>query len=194
MDERTVVIVDLAHHGTTMVSGLCCILGIPMCGGRFDAEKLEDLDIQDALLKHRRQAFERLVEERNAAQAMWGFKRVGGWLWASWLETLRNPVYFAIYKDPVSVTRRRVRKLGINKLLNTAVQMERSVRGIRDAKLPVHLLSYQAAIVTPERFVREIAQRIGVDVADEQMDRAVGYIQPNTGSSQRRYPEIAPWI
>lgn len=193
--ERTVAIIDLAHHGTTLVSGLCCILGVPMCGTRYDEEKLEDLDIQDALLKNRRRVFERIVEERNAAHAMWGFKRVGGWLWASWLqESLRNPVYFAIYKEPVTVTRRRIRKLSINKLLNTVVQMERSVRGIRDAGLPIRLLSYQAAILMPEKFVQEIAHWIGVDVTDEQMARAVGYIQPNTGSSQRRYPELGPWI
>jgi len=193
--ERTIVIVDLAHHGTTMISGLCCILGIPMCGTRYDEEKLEDLDIQDALLKNRREAFECIVEERNAEHAMWGFKRVGGCLWASWLEeSLRNPVYFAIYKDPVSVTGRRFRSIAIGKLLDTVIQMKTSVEDIKASGLPVHLLSYHKAIISPVEFVQGLAGRIGVEVNSIQFDRAVGYIQPNRGSQKRKYPEVEPWI
>lgn len=190
----TIVIVDLAHHGTTMVSGLCCILGVPMLGSRYDEEKLEDLDIEKAMLTHKRDVFDRIVEKRNDAHSSWGFKRVGGWIWAEWFEKLRDPVYLAIYKDPVTVTRRRFGNAAVNGILNTVVQMERSMQGIRNSGLRVHFLSYQTAVVRPEKFVRGIAYWAGVDVSEEQMQKALGYIQPNIGDPRGRYPRLGPWI
>ena len=192
--ERTIVIVDLAHHGTTMVAGICQILGVPMVGAGYDAEKWEDPEKRSALRKDQ-EAFGVIVCQRNAQHDTWGFKSVGAWKQAASLKTyLRNPVYLAIYKDIVSVTVRRFGGVTVNKLLNTALQMKTSLDGIQACGLPVRLLSYHRAIISPVEFVQGLAGRIGIEANSVQVDRAAAYIQPNRGSQKDRYPEVEPWV
>ena len=99
----TIVILDLAHHGTTMLAGCLEILGVSMVGASYDPERWEDKLIPKAIQDEH--AFATVINARNHAMKMagrdWGFKYPGAWLWADMMEKyLIDPVYFAIYKDP----------------------------------------------------------------------------------------------
>lgn len=193
---RTVAIIDFAHSGSSMVAGICEILGVPMVGDNYDAMKWEDLDVLKALADE--QQFALLVAERNARHSVWGFKRVGAWLFPEALAHLRSPVYLAIYKDPVSVTRRRFGASDarlMKKLRNTMHQMMKSINAFYYTfGHPVHTLSYHKAVVTPEAFVQEVAEVIGFGGDKALRDKAAAYIQPNaTGKPRVRYADIESW-
>lgn len=188
----TVAIIDLAHCGTTMLAGVCEILGVPMVGARYKERKWEDQDVIAAIRD--RTAFAQLVARRDAAHERWGFKFAGAWLFADSLVVLRDPVYLAIYKDPVSVTARRFNAVTISKLANTLRQMRDSVHGINDAGLDVRWLSYHQAVVTPAAFVVEVAHAIDIPPTPAQVDRAVAFIRPNRGGPLAPYPEVAKWL
>lgn len=188
----TIAIIDLAHSGTTMLAGICEILGVPMVGKEYKRNKWEDLEIAEALKDER--AFAELAARRDAAHANWGFKKVGAWL-APWLDNhLTDAVYFAIYKDVVSTTWRRFGKCSTNKVLNTVEQTRRSVAGIRESGLPVHWLSYQRAVTDPVHFVSEVAHAAGLVVHPERLRKAVAWIQPNTAGPRAPYPELTEWL
>jgi hypothetical protein len=183
----TVAIIDYAHSGTTMVAGLCHILGVPMVFDDYKRHKLEDLDVLRAIDKE--QEFARLVKERDEQYGVWGFKRPGAWTFPDALAHLQDPIYLVIYKDPVTVTYRRFRKIRRWMVSNTLEQMRVSMDGIKSNGLPVHILSYQRAILTPETFVKELAGIIGVTVGDK-LAEAVGWIQPNKAGKWTPYPRL----
>ena len=120
----TVAIIDFAHSGTTMLAGICHILGVPMVGADYKPHKMEDLEVARAIRDEGR--FARLVEQRNGQHEAWGFKMAGAWKFPNSLAHLREPVYLAIYKDPVSVTARRFGLSTTAKLANTLEQMKRN--------------------------------------------------------------------
>lgn len=187
--KRTIAIVDFAHSGTTMVAGILEILGVPMVGKRYKAEKWEDQEIVEALQNEA--MFAELVAQRNAQHDVWGFKYPGAWKFAPLLKRyLRNPVYFAIYKDSVSVTWRRFGTFSLTKLANTVQQLIKSVEGIQATGLPVHMLSYQKAVTDQLHFVTLLAQMVGLEPSLEQTERAADYIQPNTHGPRGHYPSV----
>ena len=187
---KTVAIIGVAHHGTTMVAGIYELLGVPMVGARRKERKWEDLEVVAALRDEER--FAAAVAERDAAHEVWGFKSPGAWLVAPWLgQHLRDPLYLAILKDPVSVTYRRFGAVTPHKVENTVEQMRRSVWGLRVSRLPVEWLSYQEAVLAPRRFVRHLAELAGLRPTAMQVDRAVDWIQPNVTGDRRPYPLVS---
>ena len=195
---HTVVVIDLAHHGTTMLSGVLEMLGIPMVGDHFDKKRWEDLEIREAL-DGGGDAFGAVVEKRNAAHDTWGFKRCGVWKQASFLDVrLRDPVYLAIYKDPISVTRRRFgtsndRRL-LGKVRSTIRQMHESINGICAAKIPVTMFSYHQALMLPGVFIRRVGATIGIEPTWEQVARIGQYIQPNVTGPRKPYPLVQEYL
>lgn len=190
----TVAIIAFAHCGTTMIAGVCEILGVSMVNEDYHPVKREDWEVVEALREGRLPA---LVEQRSVQHEHWGFKYPGAWHYADTLqENLRDPLYLTIWKDPVSVARRRFGKSEdrwLRKVANTCQRMRESVDGIRHSGLPVHTLSYCHAIADPERFVIGLAEMIGLQPTEEQIARAAQYIQP-VAWVRNTYPEIEPWI
>jgi hypothetical protein len=189
---RTVAIVDFAHSGTTMLAGVLEILGIPMVGPRYRPLKWEDLDVIESLRDEQR--FALLVAQRHKEHAIWGFKYPGAWKFAPLLERyLDDPVYLAIFKEPVSVTGRRFNAVTLNKLGNTLEQMRLAAEGMRATGWPIHLLSYHRATVAPLAFVTELMQVTGIRTTPGRVDAAVRFIQPNPEGGRRPYPAVEGW-
>jgi len=193
---KTVAIIDFAHCGTTMLAGICEILGVPMIGDNYDRKNWEDLDIIEGLKG--RDGFAEVVRQRDEQYDMWGFKAPGALsYYPRFSQHLRNPVFLAIYKDLASVTYRR---FGVSqnrlyvKMRNTARQMERSVDRICRSGLDVHMLSYCKAIIAPREFVLRIADIIGLGLSDEQIDTIISYIQPNSAHPRKRYQTVEGFL
>jgi len=167
----TVVVLDMAHCGTTMLAGVLERLGVPMTQGG-DRGFLEDAALAESL--RNREAFEALVQERSGQT--WGFKHNGVWRFAKWFGCLDNPVYLAIYKDPVSVTRRYHGDVEIGALYNILLKMDRSMAGIAASNLSVHWLSYLEAVRGPHLFAERIAEICGLSATEKQIHRAASHI------------------
>lgn len=189
---RTVAIVDFAHSGTTMLAGVCEILGVPMVGDYYKPMKWEDREVVGAL-KHE-PAFAALVARRNAQYDVWGFKYPGAWKFMHLLRRyLRDPIYLAIFKDPIAVTRRRFHTVTGSKIADTLVQMKAAIDGMKATGEDFYILSYHQATVVPLEFVTQVAALIGAEPTNGQIDCAVGFIQPHWGDPRRRYPSVEQW-
>jgi len=191
----TIAIIAFSHSGTTMVAGILEILGVPMVGPQYDLAKWEDIEVIKALKTGQ---FADIVAQRNAQHERWGFKFPGAWRYLATLDhCLREPLYLAIWKDAVSVTRRRFRTQDrwLRKIQNTVHQFSDAVDGICASHLPVQMLSYQIAVMQPRQFVEDIARLAGIDAEEDRLDRATRYIQPNSGRRPHRgYPSIGKWL
>jgi hypothetical protein len=190
---KTVAIVDFAHSGTTMLAGICEILGVPMVGEFYKPMKWEDLEIIQSLRDEDK--FAAVVAQRNSKYDTWGFKYPGAWKFMPILERhLREPVYLAIFKEPVSVTRRRFGANTMSKLANTIEQFKLSVDGMMATGKQIHMLSYHVASVAPLQFVVNLALLLGLQPTNGQLDCAVQFMQPNRGDPRKPYPAVMPWI
>ena len=174
----TVAVVDMAHCGTTMLAGVLERLGVPMLAGGDRGVNLEDAAVAHALRK--RSWFEALVRERSGRT--WGFKHPGAWRYASWFECLESPVYLAIYKDAVSVSRRHVHTMEYIRpdhyVQYTASRILRSLNGIQSSGLPVCYLSYLDAVRDPYAFVVQVVELCGLGVTERQLHEAAKFIKP----------------
>jgi hypothetical protein len=194
MAVKTIVIVEHAHCGSTMLAGLLEIAGIPMVGDDYKEMKWEDQEIVEAMRSGNEDAFVDVIKRRNAQHDVWGFKSPGAWLHMPLLlKHLRNPIFLAIYKDPVSVTMRRAGGRGgdfLELVENTVHQYSQSLRGMHDTRQFIYLFSYLKAMIDPVGFVRELSDVTQIEVDEETMARLVAFIQPNTGHSLTPYPSV----
>lgn len=190
---KTIAIIDHAHCGTTLLASLLQAAGVPMVGNNYKEEKWEDLDIIATLKPDGDKAFGWLVRKRNEQHDVWGFKYAGAWRFMDlMLKHLRNPIFLAIYKDPVSVTYQRfgTKEALMGKVLNTIQQFHEGITGITATGQPVHMLSYHKAVITPALFIEEVLNIVDVD-AD--IDNLIGFIRPNDGGPRKRYPSVKKW-
>jgi len=194
MDVKTVVVLDHAHCGTTMLAGMLEIAGVPMVGSNYKEEKWEDLDIVESLSSGNEKRFARIVKQRNDKYDIWGFKYAGAWRFMDLMvKHLRNPIFLAIYKDPVTVTMRRFgnRHAFMGKVKNTLKQFIEGMNGMLATRQPVYALSYHKAVVAPEQFAQEVMDIVGIE-AD--VDKLARFIQPNRESPRARYPSVKRWV
>ena len=189
MLEHTIAVVDFAHGGTTMLAGILQLLGVPMVGKHYRIEKCEDLEVIQAM--HDEGKFQQVVECRNRQHPVWGFKMPGAWHYAELLKNnLRSPIFLAIFKDPVSVTRRRFGKVSRLRLISTLNQMQKAADGMRNNNLDVQLLSYLDACNNRELFVDNLIKIAQLEPTHEQRRQAVEFIQPNQTARPIKYPEV----
>jgi len=190
---KTVVIIGLAHNGTTMLTGIFECLGVPM-GENVLRMAWEDQDFRWAIKAGERELVE-FVELRNAQYDTWGVKHVGlsGRL-PLLNRVLRNPVFFAILKDPVSVTQRRTNDAEtpfIPLLVETIHRMCSFVGRIDEHDIPVNVLSYTHAVTKPRAFVEQVVCLSGLSPSPQQIEAAVSFISPNTtGNWREPYPQV----
>jgi hypothetical protein len=191
---RTIAIIDFAHCGTTMLAGVLELLGVPMVvDADFDQMRGEDPEIIRTLQTDE-EAFRAEVEKRNAKYESWGFKWPGRReYWPLFQECLREPVFLTIWKDPVSVTRRRFGKSNarlLGKLRNTARQMQSAIDTAYKLQMPMTMFSYCKAVQTPGAFIKTVAGLAGVEWTWDQVARIGQYIQPNVAGPRAPYASM----
>ncbi len=167
-----VAIVGMAFCGTTMLAGCLERLGVPMVRGG-DRGHLEDAEIAHALRS--KDTFAALVKSRSG---QWGIKHPGLWRF-EWLRECmpRETVYLGIFKDPVSVTRRRYHAVDPLKLQDTVQRMQFAVSGSMAHGLDVHWLSYLGAVRNSFQFVTELTRVCHLSVTERQLFQAASVIR-----------------
>lgn len=191
---KTIAIIDQARNGTTMLTGIYHILGVPMWFKHPNRMTYEDLDLTGSMTYPKE--FAREVAKRNEKFDLWGFKQPGAWKYADiFKENLIDPLYLAIFKDPVSLTRRRYKgEVTPFHLERTFELYQWSIDGIIKSELPVTFLGYLDAITQPERFVRRCAELAELEASEAAIRRAVDWITPNKGKATDDYPELKEWM
>jgi len=178
-----------------MVAGILECLGVPMVADNFFGMSWEDSDIVRRL-KVSDEAFKEVVDRRNRKNDIWGFKHPGAHRFLKRMKKiLRNPVYLAIWKDPVTVTQRRFgydsERPFILDMQNTCVKMANAMWNIYTAEEEVHMLSYAQALIKPRWFVEEIVRVTELDATGAEIANAVKFIRPNTTKNWRNpYPQV----
>jgi len=190
-DNRSIVIVDFAHSGTTMLAGILERLGVPMVSGNdYLDHKWEDMDIISALQKGDDE-FSIEVEKRNLLHPIWGFKFPGAFKFSDRMSRiLPNPTYLAIYKDPVSVSYRRFGFISTDRIKDTMDRMQESILGIKESGLNVHFFAYQQACIDPDRFVLRVEDICKTPSQYFQHRDAVDFITPGVFESRGKYPSV----
>ncbi len=193
--ETTIVVVAFAHCGTTMTTGVFEALGVPMVGENYLEGNWEDQDAIESIEHGDESSFRELVAKRNAESPVWGFKYTEAYYYMDKLRrNLRNPVYFAIWKDPMSVTQRKYgygNGLFLLDMQQTCIEMKRAAGIIFQSGEQVNMLSYSQAIAAPHRFVQHLVDISGLTVASSDIEMAAKTVRPNVTDNWREpYPQV----
>lgn len=177
---RTLIVLGLARSGTTMVASALHHLGVPMC----DRPNIvyEDSALSEAMESGDDDRLQQLIEQKNRAHAVWGWKRPSSIEHGAKLERMcRNAEYIVVFRDILAVANRNRIAVGSDLLGN----MEESVRQyatliefLRMTQRRALLISYEKAIQQPKEFVKALADF--VQISDIRLHAAaIAVVQPN---------------
>ncbi|MEE2567668.1 hypothetical protein [Hyphobacterium marinum] len=203
---RGVFVFGAPRGGTSMVAGVLRLVGIDM-GARQGRGNNEDLDIQDARgpagplgeagTPDYLAALDRMrpkIAERAKAQGPWGWKDPHGILYARDVtDLLPAPRLIAVFRDLAASAERVHRINGADRLdeMHSALMLQtRALDFLRETPLPAAIVSYEKALVRPERFLDQIATFCGVDVDAAEREAALAFISPERGHGD---PDSPGW-
>lgn len=182
---QTIVVTGVIHSGTTMVTGILELMGIPMGGRQTNERNWEDNEIFFALKKP--EEFKPIVTRKNAKHEVWGFKRPNVTAHFNMLrETLVNPHFFVIFRDSVACTLRNHKREDGNFPAAVLINIERQAKAMRrlsgnNEQPDVTILSYEKALVRPKELVDIIVDKLVISPKQEKIDKAVAHVQPEFG-------------
>lgn len=173
--QRTYVIFGAPRGGTTMVAGVCRLLGLNI--GDNLPDNLEDQSfvppIDSSLIGT-------AIASRNKTSNVWGWKYPRA---ASYLEqltpALRNPYYICIFRDYLATSRRSILRGDdpLERLNKTNQIYKRNISFISKSARPTLLLSYEKSISDPQECANIIAYFLRME--DELgISRAINFIAP----------------
>jgi hypothetical protein len=203
---RGILVFGAPRGGTSMTAGVMRIIGVDM-GSRQSEANNEDLDIQEArgpvewladpasldyaaALAHMRP----VIERRARAAHVWGWKDPHGALYArDVVPLLPQARLVVVMRDPAASAMRTSMLTGTpvtTALTDVLALLTRATEVLNAPPCPVALVSYEKALVRPERFVEQIAAFCGVEPAEEQILEANAFISPERGHGATK---LAGW-
>jgi hypothetical protein len=210
--KNTIVVLGAPRGGTSMVSGICRQLGVPM-GDDIDPANNEDRDFQihggdrsvlkgDGSDQKRAEIInnlKNLVATRNKMHDVWGWKDpLASYYVEDLLDCLvNNPRYICVFRDPVAVVAGELRTKIISEMTgeeiqkrkpifidNVLEQQQAIVNLVRLTRAPTLFLSYEKTLAYPMDTITTIAEFIGRELpkAGEGLEKLVSYIVPERGT------------
>jgi hypothetical protein len=177
--ERTVVVLGAARGGTSMIASVLDALGVFM--GSALSAVYEDVEMARAMEAGDTASVAAVVEARNAAHAVWGFKRPSA---AHYIQTyesqLRHPRYVVVFRDIFAIANRNRISTSADvraSLDDALVSYQQLVDFVGSTGAPVLLVSYEKMIAKVEACVARIAAFVGVDDPDR-LAAAVARVEP----------------
>ena len=202
IEQKTIVVLGQRRSGTSMISGILYYLGIPVGGGpgqvgEFNEKGFfEDRDIikiSEEILKVKPENSQdytdriKMVVDMKAEQGIWAFKDVNQVeLHPLYQPLLPNPYYLFIFRNPVSCTQSLLRWHDYFDFDQTFKAINQ--RNLRLAQMyetynrnyPCLLISYEQYLESPVEKVQEIIDFLGIEVSEEEKQRAVNHIDPKS--------------
>lgn len=203
---RGALVFGAPRGGTSMVAGVLRLLGVDM-GDRQGRGNNEDLDIQDArgpaapLGDHDCDAYAAslarmrpVIAERARNASAWGWKDPHAVLYArDVVDLLPSPRLIAVFRDAAACAERVHKINGVDRLdeMRNALDLQlRAQTFLAETDLPAAIVSYEKALVRPERFIEQLAAFCGLDPSDAQRAASLDFISPERGHGD---PDSPGW-
>ncbi|MFT4262129.1 MAG: hypothetical protein QM572_01985 [Nocardioides sp.] len=192
-DARTLIVVGVPRSGTTMVATALVRLGVPM--GELNEDVYEDLETA-AALEQGEVALLPLIERRNQAHRVWGFKRPEAFtaLDPARIGIFRRPRVLATFRDPVAIAERN--RISVHQdfmagLRRAVRETRRLVQWLGLLPCPVFVISYEKALGSPEELIDGLVSFCGLTPTAEQRAAAIDSVQNGTSAylDASRIPE-----
>lgn len=172
---KTIIVTGCQRGGTTMLSGIFEILGVPMLIGKGSNQTWEDTEFISLLDRGTEQDLITEVQRRNEKYPCWGFKHP--YLHRHIEKIIRvfgNVHYFVVFRDPAAIA------LGLGCKVSNAIDKQKEVAdGMK--RVEYKMVSYEKALIDPRKFVQKIIESAELSVKREVFNKAVEYIQPEFG-------------
>jgi hypothetical protein len=180
--ERTIIVLGVARSGTTMIAGALHHLGIDVGMGEKPNTVFEDVALAKAMENRDDAALRSLIEQRNAAHKIWGWKRPSTLDYIQRVQGFfRNPEYLIIFRDIFAIANRNRISVRSDMLTN----MEDSLRRYRDmlafikaCRSRAMLISYEKAMLNAGDFVEALARHLGVEDPTA-IEKTCEFVRPN---------------
>lgn len=173
---KTVVVLGGYRGGTSMVAGLLRLMGVFM-GFQIDRGNNEDLDFQGAPPER----VIELVEERNSMFDLWGWKYPGSiYTIDKFRDHLRNPHFIVIFRDLMASAQSEMAKgiYGFEEgVWRAADQQMRLADFVLTSSHPTLTVSYERAVRDDALFVRSLAEFVGLEFPEEDLEKLTLFLQ-----------------
>ena len=185
---RTVVVAGMPRGGTTMVAECLVNLGLPMGVPTPAPYNFEDPEFQELLHLESpgpvdQPRLNSLIERRNAAHPVWGFKFPLAVNSLGILEgALRNPQFILVFRDVAAAAAREVISIGMgatHAMRRGLVFQQRMIDFAESSGSPCMLLSYEKALQFPDVFVNLLVSWCAWPASREQTERAYATVEAN---------------
>lgn len=192
---RTFIVTGLQRSGTSLVSAVLQHAGIFMGSDITDAV-YEDQAIVRILGAGDIDALRRLIAERNATHAVWGFKhpQLSGVLRPEELQLFDRPRVIVTFRDPLAIAvRTQLSEYAepMQALADTVANQAALIALVSALRCPSLLLSYEKALSFPAEFIAALLQFCGIPGNDALRARLQALVEPNRPSylmrARRRY-------
>lgn len=180
---RTLIVTGVARSGTSMVSSVLSAAGVYMGEHVYDVVG-EDAQVLAILQSGHHSMLKDLIRVRDAAHPLWGFKipNLHAYLTRDQFAWFRNPRMIAIFRDPVAVAVRSGLSEHldpINELISTTHAITAVAEFAAMSGCPTLLLSYEKAIMAPERMLESVLSFCGIAQDPALFDTLLQSVMPN---------------
>ena len=198
-DARTFVVFGVPRGGTTMVARIVEQLGVPMgqdLPANYEDQAFNFDFMPDEFKADRSKMRASLIDaihQRNQSHAVWGWKYPRANIYLNQiLGHVRRPHLICVLRDPLASSLRPLGRKNLRakpgKLMGSPVKLmeqhlawqNRNLEIIRRANCPSLICSYEKAITSPDEFVKEMANFIGLTSSHEHIAQAVDQIKPGS--------------
>ncbi len=181
---RTLIVSGVARSGTSMVARVLDAAGVPM-GDRIDDVVFEDHDFSELFNRPTldQDALGALVQQRNDAHPVWGFKRPQmHQLGTETISRFRNPLVIVTLRDPVAIAERYAiaEQIDARTTLSMAMgDLQEMVLFAQQLACPVLLVSYEKAVRDPARLVERLLEFCGLQRSASERQRLRRLVEPD---------------
>lgn len=166
-EARTIVVVGVPRGGTTMVAGALHCMGIFM--GDSIGNTYEDRPLSEAVEAEDWKRVKKIARRRDSSYDVWGWKRPSSFKYLDAVNsTLRNPHYVVVFRDILSIAKRRQISMGfdvIQTLHGTIGAYRRIATFLGETSQPTMMVSYEKCLTNKEVFLRALLEFVGGDPA-----------------------------
>ena len=182
-EHKTLVIVGVQRGGTSMVAGVARELGIDL--GQNLGNNHEDPEF----LSHEAEEIMAVVERRNAAKDVWGWKMPHA---SEYLDEvvprLRNPFVIVVFRNVVSIAQSQMKRSDAtfeNAFRFSSRRMAQVCEMVPKIGCALMLVNYEKAIAEPARFVDEMVRFLRLQPDETLRENAVRMIDPAVGYQRK---------
>jgi hypothetical protein len=192
----TVVVAGLGRSGTSMIAAVLKAAGI--CMGELTATGThEDQHLAALLQQRRRRDLRRLIEERNAAYELWGFKLPSRQILEhSLIRLLRRPYLVVIFRDILAIAGRRQVSRGEDlkhQLSQSLREYNRLLYFLEQINQPCLLISYEKALLNPDVLVDHLDHFLNLNLDDNTRATCKASIEVSPETYRREVRDQSGW-